>query len=144
METQISLYKQAIESYYSGTPIISDEAFDALESQLLQTGQLSKKLRFEKSNTIEVQHLIDGHIASLPSLPAIHTKSIFDETLYNHITQNITHTQNLLIMLKYDGMSCEATYDSNGWLKQVVTKGDGSTGYDCTEKWLKCGKIPAH
>lgn len=144
METQISLYKQAIESYYSGTPIISDEAFDALESQLLQTGQLSKKLRFEKSNTIEVQHLIDGHIASLPSLPAIHTKSIFDEALYNHIAQNITHTQNLLIMLKYDGMSCEATYDSNGWLKQVVTKGDGSTGYDCTEKWLKCGKIPAY
>lgn len=144
METQITLYKQAIEAYYEGNPIISDEAFDALESQLLQTGQLSKKLRFEKSNTIEVQHLIDGHIASLPSLPAIHTKSIFDEALYNHIAQNITQTQNLLIMLKYDGMSCEATYDSNGWLKQVVTKGDGTTGYDCTEKWLKCGKIPAH
>lgn len=144
METQITLYKQAIEAYYEGNPIMSDEAFDALESQLLQAGQLSKKLRFEKSNTVEVQHLIDGIIASLPSLPAIHTKSIFDETLYNHIAQNITHTQNLLIMLKYDGMSCEATYDSNGWLKQVVTKGDGSTGYDCTEKWLKCGKIPAH
>ena len=144
METQITLYKQAIEAYYSGTPIISDEAFDALELQLLQAGQLSKKLRFEKSNTIEAQHLIDGIIASLPSLPAIHTKSVFDEALYNHIAQNITHTQNLLIMLKYDGMSCEATYDSNGWLKQVVTKGDGSTGYDCTEKWLKCGKIPAY
>jgi NAD-dependent DNA ligase len=144
METQISLYKQAIEAYYEGNPIMSDEAFDALESQLLQTGQLSKKLRFEKSNTIEVQHLIDGHIASLPSLPAIHTKSIFDEALYNHIAQNITHTQNLLIMLKYDGMSCEATYDKNGWLRQVVTKGDGVTGYDCTEKWLKCGKIPVH
>lgn len=144
METQISLYKQAIEAYYEGNPIMSDEAFDALESQLLQSGQLSKKLRFEKSNTVEVQHLIDGVIASLPSLPAIHTKSVFDEQLYNHIAQNITHTQNLLIMLKYDGMSCEATYDKNGWLKQVVTKGDGSTGYDCTEKWLKCGKIPAH
>ena len=144
METQITLYKQAIEAYYEGNPIISDEAFDALESQLLQAGQLSKKLRFEKSNTVEVQHLIDGVIASLPSLPAIHTKSIFDEALYNHIAQNITQTQNLLIMLKYDGMSCEATYDSNGWLKQVVTKGDGTTGYDCTEKWLKCGKIPAH
>lgn len=144
METQITLYKQAIEAYYEGNPIMSDEAFDALESQLLQAGQLSKKLRFEKSNTIEAQHLIDGIIASLPSLPAIHTKSIFDEALYNHIAQNITHTQNLLIMLKYDGMSCEATYDSNGWLKQVVTKGDGTTGYDCTEKWLKCGKIPVH
>lgn len=144
METQITLYKQAIEAYYEGNPIMSDEAFDALESQLLQAGQLSKKLRFEKSNTIEAQHLIDGIIASLPSLPAIHTKSIFDEALYNHIAQNITHTQNLLIMLKYDGMSCEATYDNNGWLKQVVTKGDGTTGYDCTEKWLKCGKIPAH
>lgn len=144
METQISLYKQAIEAYYEGNPIISDEAFDALESQLLQAGQLSKKLRFEKSNTIEAQHLIDGIIASLPSLPAIHTKSIFDEALYNHIAQNITQTQNLLIMLKYDGMSCEATYDSQGWLKQVVTKGDGITGYDCTEKWLKSGKIPAH
>lgn len=47
-------------------------------------------------------------------------------------------------MLKYDGMSCEATYDKNGWLRQVVTKGDGVTGYDCTEKWLKSGKIPAH
>lgn len=144
METQITLYKQAIEAYYEGNPIMSDEAFDALESQLLQAGQLSKKLRFEKSNTIEAQHLIDGIIASLPSLPAIHTKSMFDEALYNHIAQNITQTQNLLIMLKYDGMSCEATYDSNGWLKQVVTKGDGTTGYDCTEKWLKCGKIPAH
>lgn len=140
----IQTYKQAIEAYYEGNPIMSDEAFDALESQLLQAGQLSKKLRFEKSNTIEAQHLIDGIIASLPSLPAIHTKSIFDEALYNHIAQNITQTQNLLIMLKYDGMSCEATYDSNGWLRQVVTKGDGTTGYDCTEKWLKCGKIPAH
>lgn len=140
----IQTYKQAIEAYYEGNPIISDEAFDALENQLLQSGQLTKKLRFEKSNTIEVQHLIDGHIAALPSLPAIHTKSIFSKELYNHIAQNITQTQNLLIMLKYDGMSCEATYDKNGWLRQVVTKGDGVTGYDCTEKWLKSGKIPAH
>ena len=140
----IQTYKQAIETYYEGNPIMSDEAFDALENQLLQSGQLTKKLRFEKSNTIEVQHLIDGHIAALPSLPAIHTKSIFSKELYNHIAQNITQTQNLLIMLKYDGMSCEATYDKNGWLRQVVTKGDGVTGYDCTEKWLKSGKIPAH
>lgn len=140
----IQTYKQAIETYYEGHPIMSDEAFDALENQLLQSGQLTKKLRFEKSNTVEVQHLIDGHVATLPSLPAIHTKSIFSKELYNHIAQNITQTQNLLIMLKYDGMSCEATYDSKGWLKQVVTKGDGTTGYDCTEKWLKSGKIPAH
>ena len=140
----IQTYKQAIETYYEGNPIMSDEAFDALENQLLQSGQLTKKLRFEKSNTIEVQHLINGIIAALPSLPAIHTKSIFSKELYNHIAQNITQTQNLLIMLKYDGMSCEATYDKNGWLRQVVTKGDGVTGYDCTEKWLKSGKIPAH
>ena len=32
----IQTYKQAIETYYEGNPIMSDEAFDALENQLLQ------------------------------------------------------------------------------------------------------------
>lgn len=77
METQLTLYRKAISAYYSGNPIMSDEAFDALEQQLLDSKVIEHKLRFEKPNEVEVKHLLQRQVIPLVSLYAIHTKSNF-------------------------------------------------------------------
>ena len=141
--TLIKKYYKAIETYYAGNPIMSDAAFDAIETDLLNRKVIDKKVRFETPNTVKVTHKIIGIDVPLLSLPAIHTKSKFDKALYDDIC-NRTQAYQHLAMLKYDGMSCEATYDQYGRLIQVATKGDGYVGYDCTQKWLKSGKIPAY
>lgn len=162
MDTQLELYSKAIATYYGGKPIMSDEAFDALEQQLLANNVIKNKIRFESPNSIEVKHLLNNIMVPLVSLYAIHTKSMFGKATWdamhaywsgqNTDIANQTYKYGIMqkyddnsckigIMQKYDGMSCEATY-VDGMLTQVVTKGDGSIGYDVTSKFLKAGKVP--
>ena len=128
---------------------MSDEAFDALEQQLLANNVIKNKIRFESPNSIEVKHLLNNVMVPLVSLYAIHTKSMFGKATWdamhaywsgqNTDIANQTYKFGIMqkcdgnfckigIMQKYDGMSCEATY-VDGMLTQVVTKGDGSIGY---------------
>lgn len=133
-------YLNAIEAYYSGKPVMSDEAFDAIENTLLQQGVIANKIRFEAPNTVECKHVLDGLEAKVVSLAAIHTKSNFTDELYAHCFSRIAQTC-VALMLKYDGMSC-ASYYKDGLLQHVLTKGDGLSGYDVTQKFLKNGKVP--
>lgn len=149
METQLTLYRKAISAYYSGNSIMSDEAFDALEQQLLDSKVIEHKLRFEKPNEVEVKHLLQRQVIPLVSLYAIHTKSNFGKDTWDAMhaywsaqcPEIDKQVYKFCIMQKYDGMSCEATY-IDGHLKQVATKGDGTTGYDVTSKFLKACKVP--
>ena len=83
MDTQLELYSKAIATYYGGNPIMSDEAFDALEQQLLANNVIKNKIRFESPNSIEVKHLLTNVMVSLVSLYAIHTKSMFGKATWD-------------------------------------------------------------
>ena len=113
METQLTLYRKAISAYYSGNPIMSDEAFDALEQQLLDAKVIECKLRFEKPNEVEVKHILQGQVIPLVSLYAIHTKSNFGKDTWDAMhaywsaqsTEIDKQVYKFGIMQKYDGMS---------------------------------------
>lgn len=136
MNKMYDTYCNAIAAYYAGEPIMSDEAFDALEQNLLASGVIKDKVRFEVSNKIETKHLVPAL-----SLAAIHTKSVFSAELYNTV-HNIVKTSSCVIQHKYDGMGCEATYAADGTLQKVVTRGNGYVGYDVTAKFVAANKVP--
>lgn len=135
MTDTLNMYHDAIAAYYAGNPIMSDEAFDALEQQLIANGYIIHKIRFEESNKQEVKHLTPAL-----SLAAIHTKSQFTTMLYDAVCNIVGYE--MLLMHKYDGMGCEAHYNTDGRLLKVVTRGDGYTGYDVTRKFVAAGKVP--
>ena len=58
MTDTLNMYHDAIAAYYAGNPIMSDEAFDALEQQLLANSDIKHKIRFEEINKkLSILHL---------------------------------------------------------------------------------------
>lgn len=106
---------KAASAYYAGNPIMSDEEFDILISNLpaesklpSQTGWGGSEL-LASSDKTEIKHR--SHIGGLPK-----TKYNGEEaTIYE-----ITH--------KLDGITGVAYYDGRGNLEYVLTRGDGNVG----------------
>lgn len=110
LSRQITL---AAKAYYEGTPLLSDEQFDAAVDRLRALNPSDPVLTapgwgYRPEGKLTAQH--DFTVGSLPKA---------------HDTNNLqTHS---VITPKFDGLSIVAYY-SNGKLEKVMTRGDGTTG----------------
>ena len=132
-----NLYMQAKSAYYNGDPIMSDDAFDVLESELreLNSEVLSIVGTGSKSGKVK-------HISPMGSLAKIQFKKDYQPTkefisFLNRIKNEVGDAE-IEFTLKYDGNSCNLIYEKIGnttyRFTKAITRGDGGKGQDLTEK----------
>ena len=123
--------------YYSGAePIMSDVAFDSLESQLRAldpTNPFFRSVGFAATDGFEKVR----HTASMGSLDKVQTV-IELGTWHAGLSSAISNTQanSLVISEKLDGISISLRYEL-GHLVQALTRGDGVEGEDITRNVVK-------
>jgi len=116
------------QKYYEGDPEISDQEFDSLIEQLrelspndplLKTTSYGYRTAKEKGKKIKHKY---RHVGSLDKI-----------NLYNW-KKHFQNDESYCITSKHDGGSLVAYYDDNGNLEMVLTRGDGETGINVTDK----------
>ena len=124
---------EAKETYYTGTPIMSDKEFDELEDQLRKADPNNEYFSIVGSSVSEkkIKHVI-------PMLSMNKVKTVKEaEKWFNHL--NIESI--IVIEPKIDGASGEIVY-SNGKLEYIATRGDGGEGRDITHVAKYISSIP--
>jgi len=131
MNTQekINLYKEYKKQYYLGSPLISDLEFDAFESELLQeVPDLLDLIGYEDQlNKFE-------HPTQMTSLNKFNIYDDSFESINQDIVDFLQKHKNWKVSPKYDGNSVNVIY-KNGKLFKVLSRGDGITGRDYTNKF---------
>jgi NAD-dependent DNA ligase len=120
----IKLLQKAARHYYEGSPIMSDEEFDTLA---------------EQANWKEVGYQLDSSNGKVK-----HTHPLYSlQKHYEDQGQNplSSYKGKIVASPKLDGASVALTY-SNGYLVQVLTRGDGKYGIDVTDKFLAKNLVP--
>lgn len=125
----VNKIQKASQSYYStGTSEYTDEEFDAMIKELRSINPNHPLLTttghgydVQKVNGTKVKHKY-GTAGSLGKAYAI-----------NEIPSSIYYAPKVQISLKLDGLSIVAYYN-NGKLIQALTRGDGETGIDKTDR----------
>jgi len=133
MTNKEKLYLDAKRTYYQGNPIMSDREFDELELEL----------KNENSKVIDMVGFGDRklkfpHITPMLSLAKYQTNKttgkppIEDATnwMKNHIVGKQEHFE---WTPKFDGNACSLQY-KNGKLHIALSRGNGTTGRDITDK----------
>lgn len=129
--TKRELYIKAKEEYYRGTPILSDAEFDVLEQEVGVGAVGAKDADAKFSHPTKMLSLskfqADKITGSAPTEQAMNWM--------NNLRQksNDKQLQNFKITCKYDGNSVNCIY-RDGKLERVLTRGDGFTGRDITNK----------
>jgi DNA ligase (NAD+) len=133
MNKDEKLYLNAKNSYYKGSPIMTDTQFDLLEEKLKnQESSVIDMVGFDESNS-DIKHLspmlslqkIQVNDLSNKALPI----SKFEDWIIKHKCQD----KDLIAEPKFDGSSCNLTYH-NGKLFSASTRGNGLIGTDITDK----------
>lgn len=134
MSATLTLLARATESYYAGTPIMSDSAFDNLLATLPAEQQHALPIGEGLANHAggaSIAHPVP--MLSLNNSPARNTaeeQAIDALRWLNDI--RFPHAE-LIIEPKLDGMSLLVTYE-RGSLTRIETRGDGYTGTDITDR----------
>lgn len=125
----ISLKKKADDAYFnSGSPIMTDEKYDALCQQI------------EEYTTLEVGCLPRGDKVQLPIYMGSLTKHNADKSI-NNFLDKFDH-KSFVVQEKLDGVSCLCVYKKSNI--RLYTRGNGTVGTDITHL-IKYGlKIPQY
>ena len=132
----MKLYKRAKEAYYSGSPIIGDAEFDALEAKLGLANKGYIGTHHSKSYTVQ-------HPFTMGSLSKIQIKndksgspdfSSYIDELEKYF-KDLPDSAIIEVTPKFDGCSWEAVFNDKGDLLSVSTRGDGEFGKD-VKHWL--------
>lgn len=118
--------------YHTEYPIMSDEEFDSLVLQLKSLDPNNVILTTPNwGSSVNNRHLIErDHTFLVGGLPK-----------YKSVDFNLNDLpEDTLLTSKLDGISAVAYY-SGGKLKYVLTRNDGKTGFDITDK-VQYAKIP--
>lgn len=115
------LIQHASKAYYEGQPIMSDEEFDELE---------------HRYNTMELDGEPQVGYTGKPGERAEHTHRMY--SLQKHFAgdplEPLASYSDKIITPKLDGASVALTYEE-GVLVCAITRGDGLTGIDVTDKF---------
>ncbi len=128
LEDLIIKYKKA---YYSGEPLISDEAYDSLEEELKGINPDNPVLHL-------VGTPVDGKIAHNPPMLSCKKATDIKEVVKWF---NDSDGKDLYFGYKLDGLSLSIIYD-DGKLVQAATRGNGQFGDDVTFSVYYIDDIP--
>ena len=125
------LYLKASDSYYTGNTIMTDAEYDELEQFLIDNNsKVVSKVGTKKNGGRKFKH--PSRMLSLKKIKSQDNINLpykeFQRWLNKIGTENIEFTP------KYDGNSANIIY-KNGELWKVLSRGDGITGIDITEKF---------
>ncbi len=122
-------YLEAKEQYYIGTPIMSDEDFDALENKLKELG--SAVINNVGANGLRAK---SKHISPMLSLDKIKFYSK-DFSEHSKLSEWVKKTNSTKFELtpKYDGNAINVIVN-NGKIQKVLSRGNGVEGSDLTDK----------
>lgn len=109
----VKFLEQASVAYYTGNPIIPDSVFDRI-ADIIQFKDVGYKSTENDSKHAYAMYSLNKHYGSLETLPEFFKK----ERVYTP---------------KLDGSAISILYTNNK-LIQVLTRGDGVTGQDITDK----------
>lgn len=126
-----TLIKEYAQKYYTdGSSPVSDEEFDALVDELKKMSSDSKEVNsvgwgYETSKDTTPGQKVEHKYGLVGSLPKIHS---FDDLMKEYKSEDVYTAS-----LKLDGLSVVLYYvDSK--LERAVTRGDGYSGIDITDK----------
>lgn len=122
-------YLEAKKLYYEGNPIMNDWDFDQLEEKL-------KELGSDVIHIVGTQHEKEiNHLSPMLSLQKIQVLDIEKLPIekFNSWISSCKHNSILEATPKFDGSSCNLIY-IDGNLNTALTRGNGKTGTDITEK----------
>jgi len=145
IKTSISKINQELlnaqTAYYSGSPMITDAQYDALEAQL--SALIVMNPQYANIATTLSQVGVDAnsllrvpHARPMLSIENYYTEETFEDAAKNYGTW-------VLIEPKFDGCSAELTY-IDGVLTRAVSRGDGNSGEDMSAQIKVCKAIPQH
>ena len=126
-----ALIKDYAQKYYTdGSSPVSDEEFDALVDELRMLSSDSKEVTsvgwgYETNKDTTPGQKVEHKYGLVGSLPKIH---LFDDLLKEYKSEDIYDAS-----LKLDGLSV-VLYYVNSQLERAVTRGDGYSGIDITDK----------
>lgn len=140
LETQ---YLKAKIAYYDGNPIMTDAAFDALEQELKAAGSKVIEQVGAKRKDFDFPH--PTPMKSLAKFQTASSKGVTDyqenefmtwlnkriNLLENQYGHEIDH---MYYSPKFDGSAINIVY-RKGRLESVLTRGDGETGKDVTDRF---------
>ncbi len=138
MKGMVSILNEAANAYYNtGTPIMSDEQFDA---RLEDLRQLEEETGFVLANSpthnvgakvlTELNEIAHSH--PMLSLEKCHT---VEELV------KFANNKELIASIKLDGLTCSLTY-KDGILASAETRGNGYIGSDITEHVKQFKNVP--
>jgi len=129
------LVRRAKDAYYnSGTPILSDAEYDAIEEELLALAPDSPALAVGAP----VYGTRARHSRPMGSQDKVHSRAEFEKWFSLRGSPDC----GFVASLKCDGGSVAAYY-KNGALVQAITRGDGIEGQDITPVALKFKGLPS-
>lgn len=134
----VTKLRAARDSYYHGTPTMSDAAFDALENDLRKKDPTHDYFSevgapASKSGWQKVRHPVD-----MGSLGKAQTVDEFQEWLR---LRGLVGTK-LVVSEKLDGISVLLTYNEKGEFETGATRGDGKEGEDISRNVLLMNGVP--
>lgn len=133
----ISILNQASEAYYSGNPIMSDEAFDIRLQDLLEL-ERETGIVFSNSPTINVGAKV---LDNLPEVTHNHPMLSLDKCHTPEEVVKFSDNKELIASIKCDGMTVSLLYE-NGAFVRAESRGDGYSGNDITEHVKQFINVP--
>ncbi len=123
LESKIKEYDNAY--FEKGESYISDAEYDSLVAELH---------RLKANNHIEYQETIGESLSGkFDKIQHIHPMKSLKKTKDVHEIMSFRNNHELVIMPKFDGISCSLTY-KNGTLVSMATRGNGKIGEDITDR----------
>lgn len=141
LETQ---YLKAKVAYYEGNPIMSDAAFDVIEEELRVAGSKvieqvgSKRKDFDFPHPSPMKSLAKLQTETIDGVTNYQEKAFLDwfykrESWINQLNSSIEYLE---YNPKFDGSAINIVY-RNAKLEAVLTRGDGKTGKDASDRFRK-------
>lgn len=133
----ISILNEASEAYYSGTPIMSDEMFDARLEDLKHL-ENETGIIYGHSPTQRVGAKI---LSNLPEVVHNHPMLSLEKCHSAQEVSNFSNGKELIASIKCDGMTVSLLYE-NGILIRGESRGNGHVGLDITEHVKQFSNVP--
>lgn len=133
----ISILNEASEAYYSGTPIMSDEMFDARLEDLKHL-ENETGIVYGHSPTQRVGARI---LSNLPEVIHNHPMLSLEKCHSAQEVANFSNGKELIASIKCDGMTVSLLYE-NGMLIRGESRGNGRVGLDITEHVKQFSNVP--